>query len=595
MIKFAFRNTSEKQILLAAVKKHTPVEFYEAFNRYAAGVATYPQAGMGMAVQERMQQLKNMLHDFMYEVNLGQNQQAMNWVEKVIEGIRPALAISLKDTQSLEDQLGNVPLTPERQLQQDLGEAGKRVPLPNQINPQELARPSDLVETPTSRGPVVPPKPTTVPKDLKLSPKKTNPLFRGMSNSGDMEKTAMTDKFDGLINSMLEIADLADEAGLLKEADTISGILPAIRTVKTAQYEGFQNYWIANGRAFEMAYKEKRMKGETDPEKFRSPQEVWFEVLEEYQNSLLTNQADFISKYAKKDFSIIDRSASEILLSQIYPKLESGMAPGVAFYESLESLANGKHIDVVSNRVGASLKTILEAAKKSNKISLVDKTEAVLKEAGWLDDLKRNVVQKTWDSDYGNPTTNIVNRILPQRNQIIGELNKLLRATSGGTPLSVDQFHKVIGPVAKDITEISNRAKLTRITSVPPLPNTDVASSAGTLDPTKLGAYIRNLSSFLNHVSIPLAKEIDNTIYKGMPEGLSGAAAGYMPPEAETQNPADTKAMLNSVRTSFRSLSKRDKWSLVRELGEAVNDFYKDKDVRLVSKKRGQWPNGTPY
>ena len=108
------------------------------------------------------------------------------------------------------------------------------------------------------------------------------------------------------ISRLLELADKADEAGLTKHADAIAALLPSMRIMRAAQYEGFQNYWVANGRAFEKSYWQKRQKkklSDGEPktaEDYNSAHEAWFDTLEEYQKGLLGNHEDFLSKFAAK-------------------------------------------------------------------------------------------------------------------------------------------------------------------------------------------------------------------------------------------------------------------------------------------------------
>jgi len=110
-----------------------------------------------------------------------------------------------------------------------------------------------------------------------------------------------------LSQEMADIADIADEVGCYDEADAIAALLPKINIIRQAQYESGQNYWLLNQRAFERAWRIKREKAglsqatPTTPDNFRSAQECWFEVLEEYQDALLGNDADMLSKYAATD------------------------------------------------------------------------------------------------------------------------------------------------------------------------------------------------------------------------------------------------------------------------------------------------------
>lgn len=120
----------------------------------------------------------------------------------------------------------------------------------------------------------------------------------------------MSDKanqWDRVIQAMLDVADVADEIGCYEQADAISGLLSQAKLVRTAQYEGPQNYFILNQRAFERAWRIKRekkglsQKAPIMPEDFNSAQECWLDVLSEYQDALLGEDAEMLSKYAAKE------------------------------------------------------------------------------------------------------------------------------------------------------------------------------------------------------------------------------------------------------------------------------------------------------
>lgn len=195
-------------------------------------------------------------------------------------------------------------------------------------------------------------------------------------------------KFDSFVDGLLSLADSADEAGMHVEADRIAAVLPAVRSLKVAQYEGASNYWIANGRAFEMAWKEKR----GDPADRRSATECWWEVLEEYQKGLLGNQKDFVSKYASfhgRQATLPDKAAAKLLVSKISGKLSTGGTPGVAIYESIEEMAEGDHVRMVEAAVKSALVAVGTSAKEKNLPEVTAKADALLKEAGFWDQLKR--------------------------------------------------------------------------------------------------------------------------------------------------------------------------------------------------------------
>jgi len=610
MHKFAFNSIAEKTAVLSAFKQHAPKEFYEAFSRFAQGLQTLP--GNSEVVEERMQQLREMMQDFLYEVGLGQNQAVMTWVEKIITGIAPALQQSLQGQQSLSEQLQNVQRDPTRELK-DL--ARQKGTLPGTQEGQTQF--DDIGDVYHSRGTTVPPKPTTVPKDLKIQPGKQKTLMRqgpgARASSEGVDKIAMETKYEQLIGSMLELADMADTAGLYEEADKIAAVLPSVRTVKLAQYEGFQNYWIANGRAFEMAYKQKRMKGKSNPDDFRSAQEVWFEVLEEYQKSLLTNQADFIAKYARKDYSIHDRAAQEILLSRITPRVEAGVAPGVAFYEALEELSNGGHGAVVANQLRETLETISEAAVQAGETKIADITNKILKEAGWFDNLSRGLVQKFWDKDYQKPSTQIFERLDSQRN-VIGALNSLLQevqqATAAGQAVAIDRFADLVAPIEGDLGEFYNRMRMTKMPEVrsASLPNGDMVrgGNGDTIDPAKLGQYINLLSNFFRYVNANIAKRMDDIIYKVRAQGLEAPAEAYVndhsqPNATQTQQPTPQKVDAPAVKSSFENTIKNmlsklppdEQYNLVGNLSHMLQQWENDPAIKPLVGTKG-WPPAVP-
>ena len=239
MKKFAFKNQEERQLVLAAIQQHSPNAFYEAFTRYAQGwldstqtqapAETQPETS---AASERTEQLKEVLEDFIYEVGLGQDRNALAWIGKVVGSITPILEQHLTGAPAFADQLKGVQKIP------------KNAPPSNPVNNGDQKMIDDIYNT---RGPMTPNKPNTVPKDLKLTPGKGPALYRADSQNA-LTKTAFDfSQYDTLASSLLDVADMADEAGLYEEADKVASVLSAVKTVKVAQYEGFQNYWIANG------------------------------------------------------------------------------------------------------------------------------------------------------------------------------------------------------------------------------------------------------------------------------------------------------------------------------------------------------------
>lgn len=596
MNKFAFHNAKEKEALFAAVKTHAP-NLYEAFSRFAGPLQSLPgQQVTSPAVEERLSQLRELLGGFLQETKLSQNPQALQWVEKVIGSMKPALEVSLRGQQSLQER-----------LEQGVPQIDKSIPgaQPQDVGPEHLEDPNA--------------PPSVVPKDHKLSPaRKQQPLFTqrpAAKEEWSIEKTAMeTASYDGLIDALLEIADIADAAGLLKEADKVAAILPAIRTVKIAQYEGFQNYWIANGRAFEMAYKQKRSKGKTDVDKFRSPHEVWWEILEEYQKSLLSNQADFISKYASKEYSTLDRAAASILMKRINANVENGSSPGVAFYEAIDELASGKHAEIVADSVKATLENIAEAAKQAGNDKLAAKAEALLKKAGWLGDIGRNLIQKIPGmKDFGRPTINLVTNAIGQLKTIVPELVNLQASTAASpTPVSIAEFERIIQPVIPTLEEFFNRAKLTKVIRRDIYPDPAMVEEGDAIEPKRLAQYINYLTQAEVWMKPDIAQKIDEQIYaakwKGIgPEGAQGWLDHYKTAPAgmgrsgptSTATPVPTAADLT---TQMATLIKDPKAvpEMFKFFKDALDAYGKwkalpDADTYMRTTMGGKNPWGRPY
>ena len=340
MRKLAFRNKEEQKLLISCFAKHMP-QYADAFAKFAAKIA------IGGNVEEHADQLRNVLDSFLGELKgpdgspLNHDPNALLQIENVIRSMQPLLSQA-------------TPVTEHPIWQQD--------------TPWTMPGQSEIGVNVGSAEDI------SVP-DLEM------PRMR-ISPSSSTDKKEVSAEYDKLLSSMVELADMADEAGLTIEADRIATAFPFVHTLKTAQYEGFNNYWIANGRAFEMAYKQKRIKGD-DPDKFRSANEVWWEVLEEFQDGLLGNQHDFIGKYANKQTTLNDKTANLILSNSIADRMEEGSDPGVAFYEAIEDLADGKHTAAVERTVITALSELSKKAKEEGKTEIAEKAEALIKEADW--------------------------------------------------------------------------------------------------------------------------------------------------------------------------------------------------------------------
>lgn len=148
------------------------------------------------------------------------------------------------------------------------------------------------------------------------------------------------EEVNDLAKFLLELADAADEGGFTAIADSIAAVLPSVRMMRAAQYEGFQHYWLQNGRAFERAWMLKRrqrptMEG-TPEEERRSAHETWFEVLDEYQKSLEGEHADWLARYARSMPSLTKEAASPFAPPKPKPTSPSLSPADMAQYQAHE-------------------------------------------------------------------------------------------------------------------------------------------------------------------------------------------------------------------------------------------------------------------
>jgi hypothetical protein len=252
------------------------------------------------------------------------------------------------------------------------------------------------------------------------------------------------------------------------------------------------NYWLANGRAFEMAWKEKRQKSKLndnlpiEDDDFNSAHKAWFEVLDEFQKSLLTNQLDFVSKYAGKkevergmeggsgavmsgrmtefakdmehkakeegktigqiysEWLDSHKAACSSLMERIAVRMHDGSVPGVAFYEAMdEILSAAPAIETLSLARGA----LAEAAKAAQKVG-AKKTlalaEDAIKQAQFMGNMWENIssfVKNTtgvgagtgtpegWTPQFG-PATYYYQQIMEKWPEVVSEIRA--RAGRGG-------------------------------------------------------------------------------------------------------------------------------------------------------------------
>jgi len=593
MNKFAFKTSDEKSLLMVAVRRHVPANIFEQFSKFAAGIATLPPRTMtpnvpaiSEAVKEELAKLREMLEDFLSQVNIDfRKPQASQWIGKILEDIGLPLQIALRGRPSARERLESHP-TATKEIEA--------------FNPEEMAG-----------------EPTVVPREQKISPGGKQPnMWRkptAQVESWSLSKTATKDgfEFNHLVGSVLEIADLADEAGMLKEADTLASVLPALRTVKVAQYEGFQNYWIANGRAFEMAYKQKRSKGKTKVEDFRSPHEVWWEILEEYQNSLLSNQGDFISRYAGKDYSNLDKAASEILLEKINTKVEKGASPGVALYESIDELSNGEHSQIVAKRFSEALSIITQAAKKDNNEALLAKVDAIIKEAGMWDTIK-----SFFSPNEPKTTVELVKRLEEEKQRVVGRLRGLYTPKPNyqevptgeknflgnpkkvkkeiGTyplpPIYESNVQWAVGSLLLGLKEYADRLKLLGMTP-PPIPSIEQIKKRddGSLDMASVRDFSRQFDAAIEQIRPQMAQQVDMHLKKMYPEVLEGLTAEQAAVKKQ-EKPAEPAPEV-TTNTSIPSEVAKNPLD-VNDLVENIIKLSEEPDAKLANEQANNlWEN----
>jgi len=282
-----------------------------------------------------------------------------------------------------------------------------------------------------------------------------------------------------LASKLVEFGDLADDNGLGECADKVAALMPRLAILRVAQYEGFTNYWIANGRAFERAYKEKASKPGA------SPHEAWWAVLEEFQDSLGGNQSKFNEKYALKNS---DDYTSRHLVEAIVNRVEQHGSPSVAFYQAVHDVSTGKTLIEAANE----LSIVLSEAKKDKRLTkAADELESALdlaiRTAGVADWMGRGVnwLGKAFDPiaeqvdrfnmgamGTGGPIVDAALKIRQQAAKI-HEIIKWAR-TGDTTKTGLDDFGiSMLGPIKKDIDNLAWFAKNADIT----IPNYDALCS----------------------------------------------------------------------------------------------------------------------
>jgi len=178
-----------------------------------------------------------------------------------------------------------------------------------------------------------------------------------------------------LMESLLGMADVADEQGMNNEADVLSGLIRDVKIMKAAQYEGFQNYWLANGRAFELAFK-KKLEAQSEGEK--SYQRAWTETLQDFMDSLLGSQKEFVGKNLKtaqyegfQNYWLMNSRAFELAFKE---KLEAQPDKDKSFFKAWMEVLDGYQDEKGRQKA-------MEKALKTASLEKSDMAKLVLSEA----------------------------------------------------------------------------------------------------------------------------------------------------------------------------------------------------------------------
>lgn len=320
--------------------------------------------------------------------------------------------------------------------------------------------------------------------------------------------------FDAFADGLLSLADAADEAGLHEEADRIAVVLPAIKSLKTAQYEGVHNYWIANGRAFELAWKNKRKTSE-DPSKYRSANDCWWEVLEEYQKSLLGDQKDFIAKYAGRQAVLPDKASAQLLVSKISKKISQGSSPGVSLYESIEEMASGDHAKMVSYSIKEVLKGIAASAKAKGNEKVAEKADSMLKEAGFWDFMSGLAHPVDWAARAigGTEIQQLASQIQKQIPMLDQLEQRIESQAAGGGQVNVVDIKQSLQPFLTALFQYNGLAQQAGV-AIPKLPSLEVVLSSKDRTMNKWTKYFTELRSFATAATAAHAKSLAAEIQK---------------------------------------------------------------------------------
>lgn len=569
MTKFAFKDETERSAFwaIAASTPGLPQRLEDSFSAFVAAnsvVAEWTKTAAGGKNESsvlRQQHLDQLLQSFLQQNGLAQHKEIQEYMKGVVKTMGAYLQQYGPAKDPFDQLRERYPVDPSLDDPSTVDRPAPEVPggRQNQMQQPVFTRsdeafygknPMDLLNEPDQASPQV----------KKVTPP-TKPVYTrrpmGASTHG-LQRNAAMQNYDDFLASLLKLADEADEAGMTAQADKIATVLPLCKTIKVAQYEGFQNYWIANGRAFEMAWKAKRSKGKGNKrgeEDFKSAHECWFEVLEEYQKSLLTNQQEFISKYAARGAD--DVSASQILLDRISEKVAAGASPGVAFYESIDEMSKGKHNEMVMKAVSAAVLEVKKQAEESGNAKIAAQADEIIKTAeGLLSNLWQGV-RNVGDFFRGTrvpSTVDLAKDILENRTKVIRGLERIRAHVQGrgdafqGQPqtdqrIKMQDIYTILHPVYQNVQEYVARQKLLGM-HAPNLINIEDLGSllgggrTGVVNLEKLEEFTEAIEGALEYVSMPAAKQIDGYLKKQYPQGLSKPATSMLA-EADGQQAPD--------------------------------------------------------
>jgi len=329
------------------------------------------------------------------------------------------------------------------------------------------------------------------------------------------------------------------------------------------QYKNFGVFWLAFGRAFEKSYKKKKEEKGDAP---NAATEAWMETLEEYQESLLKDEGNFIAKYAGKkaveeadmgggggsgsqtmsksmtdrykrikkmqeelgisegeatskwleEASKSEREASVILLNKISSKLEDS-DPGVAFYESLEELLNMKKMakrEAIAE-IGAvyadSVAQDREAfIKKAFLGGVWDRIQSPFRQM-WKG-LKHNVgdwfSRQKAQEGKANMLRRQIDEALPSVKSKLGELP--VRLTSG--TMTSDELLNILNTYKFYPNLIEYLKEVSRLGAVTPAPDPKQFSDNGLINLDKFNQFLKSLQTCLVQVNEQNANAADQKV-----------------------------------------------------------------------------------